>query len=149
MSTTAERLGLRVPEPPGPMRVIREWPPDWIRTQAAGLGATVNTIFTYGDLIYAPAANPIPWYTLRHEEVHRRQQGADPDAWWVRYFAEPSFRLEQELQAYRREYAEFVRVETYPIARKLFLAEIARHLTTRNVGISATDAAHRICGDKR
>jgi len=61
-------------------------------------------VFTYGDTIYNPYSADIDESLFAHEATHTEQQGEDPEGWWVRYFKEPEFRFEQELQAYRVQY---------------------------------------------
>lgn len=69
-----------------------------------------NTIFTYGDTIYAPMLRgQLPPDIIAHEEIHARQQGEDPEAWWDRYIVDKEFRLNQEVQAYRTQYRFFCR----------------------------------------
>lgn len=59
-----------------------------------------GTCFTYGDTYYTDFA-PIPQDFLVHEQHHTKQQLAyGVDAWWDRYFIDPKFRLEQELECY-------------------------------------------------
>lgn len=60
-----------------------------------------GVIFTYGDTIFCK--NKVHPCKVAHEKVHIKQQGDDPDAWWDRYFEDPQFRLEQELEAYKAE----------------------------------------------
>lgn len=62
-----------------------------------------NTIFTYGDTIHSK--RPISEELLAHELVHVRQQTEmGKELWWERYFEDPQFRLEQEVEAYRAQY---------------------------------------------
>lgn len=59
--------------------------------------------FTYGDTYYTNHS-PIPADFLVHERVHTRQQAEiGADEWWRRFFEDPSFRLEQELEAYQKQ----------------------------------------------
>ena len=65
-----------------------------------------GAIFTMGDVIYNPSGNLIDLPTMRHEEIHSRQQGNYPEKWWQRYFNDKDFRKGQELEAYRTQYKE-------------------------------------------
>ncbi len=57
--------------------------------------------FTYGDTYYTDFA-PIPPDFLVHEQHHTKQQiSYGVDKWWERYFIDPKFRLEQELECYQ------------------------------------------------
>lgn len=63
-----------------------------------------NFVFTYGDTIYLQANEKLPEHLEIHESVHAIQQGHNPKEWWDKYLADPLFRLEQELEAYRTQY---------------------------------------------
>lgn len=60
-----------------------------------------QTIFTVGNTIHS--AKGISADVLEHELTHVAQQ-QDPEAWWEKYLADPTFRYEQELEAYRAQY---------------------------------------------
>ncbi len=65
-----------------------------------------HTIITYGDTIFQP--HELPPDLIVHESVHCKQQGynqADASNWWDQYLHDPEFRLSQELEAYREQYA--------------------------------------------
>jgi hypothetical protein len=60
-----------------------------------------GTCFTYGDVYYTDFA-PIPADFLVHEQCHTKQQTTyGIEEWWERYFIDPKFRLNQELECYR------------------------------------------------
>lgn len=63
-----------------------------------------GVIYAYGDTIYNPGGNEIADHMLAHEETHCHQQGGNPDEWWNRYLLDPYFRVEQEAEAYARQY---------------------------------------------
>ena len=68
-----------------------------------GVNWSKGVIITYGDTVYCKF--DLPDYKIVHEEVHVVQQASvGPSFWWERYFADPSFRLQEELEAYRAEY---------------------------------------------
>lgn len=61
-----------------------------------------EVIIAYGDTIYSKY--PISLLKMEHELTHVRQQtDMDKDLWWDQYLQNPSFRLEQEIEAYRAE----------------------------------------------
>jgi len=65
-----------------------------------------RTVVTYGDTIYQPG--PLTQDLLVHEMTHCKQQGynqADASNWWDAYLHDESFRLSQELEAYRNQFA--------------------------------------------
>lgn len=66
-----------------------------------GVNWESGVIFTYGDTIYCKY--DLSPNKLAHEMVHVRQQNGSPEAWWDRYFNDESFRLAQELEAYKEE----------------------------------------------
>lgn len=87
------------------MKVVREYPPN-IEDIKAHLEPGEHTVFTYGDTLYAPhlgVDQEIPAHLFAHEEIHAEQQ-KDPVAWWKQYVKDPQFRLEQELEAYGKQY---------------------------------------------
>lgn len=61
-----------------------------------------GVVFTYGDTCHTKSGT-LPEWLVPHEEVHSRQQ-VDPEEWWERYFIDPQFRFEQELEAYQVQY---------------------------------------------
>lgn len=63
-----------------------------------------NGVFVYGDTCYCPDGRHLQVDVAEHELVHVRQQGDDPAGWWEKFFTDPEFRLNQELEAYRRQY---------------------------------------------
>lgn len=66
-------------------------------------------VITYGDTVYHHPKFSLPPEKIIHEQVHIDQQTAmGAKEWWDKYFVDPTFRLEQELEAYKRE-ANFVR----------------------------------------
>lgn len=69
-----------------------------------GIPSNIRDIcYTYGDICYTPTN--LSKDLEVHEEVHSRQQGDNPDAWWFKYGNDPEFRYAQELEAYRAQYA--------------------------------------------
>lgn len=66
-----------------------------------------ETVFAYGDTLYAPAGGHIPKDLAIHEATHCGQQEWSQEkaaAWWKRYLAEPEFRKDQEGEAYGKQY---------------------------------------------
>ena len=86
------------------MQIKIEYPPIYEDIISAGMQPHSGTIYTYGDTIYNPGRVEIPEYLMIHEEVHSKQQGADPDAWWGRYLIDQYFRVDQEGEAYAKQY---------------------------------------------
>lgn len=85
------------------LKISNKKPPVWDRL-VAHFGPSVRwgkTCVTYGDTCYA--GFPLTPDLEVHELVHVMQQ-SNPEAWWDRYLADPAFRLDQELAAYRQQY---------------------------------------------
>lgn len=85
------------------MKKIQAYPPniDVIRTV---LHPETGAIFCYGDTLYNPDNRKLSLDVEAHEMVHSEQQGDNPDAWWAKYLSDREFRLDQELQAYGRQW---------------------------------------------
>jgi len=89
------------------MKILQGNPPNLDKIIKAGLKPDPDkTVFTYGDTIYNPGKGIIDPLLMKHEEIHSRQQGNDPDGWWDRYLKDINFRLAQELEAYGIQYKE-------------------------------------------
>jgi len=86
------------------MKIIKENPPFYNNIIEAGMNPHSEAIYAYGDIIYNPANIFIPDYLLIHEEVHSKQQGNNPKDWWDRYLSDSYFRIEQESEAYAKQY---------------------------------------------
>lgn len=89
------------------MRVSYEKPPCWDECVKAFDFDQTNTVFSYGDLIYNPAGIEIPDHLMVHEETHMDQQRRDSHVasiWWKRYIVDVAFRMDQEAEAYGRQY---------------------------------------------
>ena len=90
------------------MNIVAKYPPNYAAIIKAipAVARKRGIIFTYGDTIYCPAGNTrLPLHLIRHEETHwREQQKMGIEAWWDKYLASASFRLDQELMAYQVQY---------------------------------------------
>lgn len=91
------------------VRVVYAQPPILQYILDNGLQPSPTTIFAYSGAIYAPWVRDIRPDLIEHEKTHIRQQGDDPDAWWVRYVEDAYFRLDQEVEAYAAQYRFIVR----------------------------------------
>ena len=67
---------------------------------------TPHTLFAYDGKIYNPFKLPLSEDVVEHEKIHLIQQEETGGAaiWYGRYLRENSFRMEQELEAYRVQY---------------------------------------------
>lgn len=101
-----------------------------------------GVIYTYGDTIYNPSGIEIPLHLMSHEEVHSKQQGSDPDVWWTRYIGDAFFRIEQEVEAYAKQYDFICRKVKDRNARTRILVQMGDSLSSPTYGsvIGSQDA---------
>lgn len=85
------------------MKIINDFPPN-IEQIRAKFKLHKGIVFTYGDILYNPDRSYIDVALIVHEETHMKQQSYSPEEWWNKYLVDPSFRLSQELEAYRNQY---------------------------------------------
>lgn len=118
------------------MKIIQSFPPNYDVISATFDLSGKTPIFCYGDIIYSPYVKELPEHLIVHEEVHSGQQEAHAggvEGWWKDYLESPSFRLEQELEAYRRQY-QFVKAQSSRQVNRDFLKTIARDLSSAMYG---------------
>lgn len=128
------------------MNVINAYPPNIEKIRKA-FPINKNTVFTYGDTIYAPTVNfKLSPDLQAHEQTHTIQQGPDPEAWWDRYISDTQFRLDQEIEAYRNQYRFYCKFVKGRNERFNFLRTIAGDLSSPLYGnlIGFLDATERI-----
>lgn len=102
-----------------------------------------------GDTIHCK--REVPPEKLVHEVEHvKRQKIYGKDLWWDRYLTDKDFRLNEELIAYRAEYAFIVRNIRDRNARFAFLYEMARSLSGHTYGniITGSEAMKEIANIK-
>lgn len=75
-----------------------------------------------------------------HEMVHIKQQTKmGKELWWQLYLSQDTFRLEQEVEAYRSEYSFLKRhVKDRELLHKLLL-QISKHLSSEQYGDILTE----------
>ena len=90
-------------------QILKEKPPHWDKLLEKFPNADEKTVaVTYGDKIYCQC--DMSEDLLTHELVHVQQQTKmGRDIWWDEYMKNPLFVYEQELEAYREQYAFFVK----------------------------------------
>jgi hypothetical protein len=113
------------------MIIVKQYPPNYAKIQAAfGLDKNAPIVFTYGDRIYNPTSGNVDDALVAHEETHCIQQAKiGIERWWDEYLKNPHFRMEQEIEAYRRQY-KFAKAKIKDrnmVSR--FLVSIARDLS--------------------
>lgn len=85
------------------MKIEVGYPPNFKEISAV-LAPSLRAIFTWGNIIYNPSGTHVTKDLIAHEEVHERQQGGLPHVWWERYLIDSQFRLQEETEAYARQY---------------------------------------------
>lgn len=114
-------------------KIVKAYPPNYDEIKAR-FNPPANTVFAYGDAIYSPSNVNLAADLIEHERTHFAQQAraGGPEAWWRRYIDDPQFRLEQEIEAYRAQYAA---VATLPRPeRRALLAFICKSLASGMYG---------------
>lgn len=119
-------------KPPIYERCVKEFGVDWDK----------GVIFTYGNTVYSK--HELPEDLKAHEATHVKQQTEmGKDVWWDRYFADPKFRLEQEVEAYRNQmkYAD----ENYNrITRRVIYKHVIKSMITMYGGMCTEDEAVKL-----
>ncbi len=110
------------------IKIIEENPPFLKAILNAGLKPEKTTIFPFGFLIYNPSGLPIPDDIMVHETVHMARQGRDPKNWWVKYLKDKEFRLNEELEANRKQYKFICKIKKDRNERARALVAIARNM---------------------
>jgi hypothetical protein len=130
------------------MKIVHDRPPIYEKACAVFDIRGRNVVFTYGDAIYNPSNVIISDDLEAHEAVHARQQKAigGPAIWWDRYLKDAAFRREQELEAYRVQYAFYRSKEQDRNKRFNFLKRLAADLSSSiyRCGISSMAAMIKI-----
>lgn len=134
----------------GDMRISHEPPPLIDRLRAA-FAITDQAMFTFGDVVHVPSGvRDLPPDLWIHERIHRRQQGANPLAWWERYLADAAWRIEQEAQAYRAQLTTLFAMHADPDERLRHAVALADALASPQYGsaVSFAEAYQRITGQR-
>lgn len=115
------------------MKIVKDYPPNIDRIRKT-FPLSGSEIFTYGDTVYVPSGVPLTPELEAHEQVHINQQGNQPDVWWEKYFFDPQFRLDQEIEAHRAEYKKFCSLNKDKNQQARFLNSIAMRLASPMYG---------------
>lgn len=132
------------------MKIVNEFPPAFDKINNI-FSLNKDVIYTFGDTIYNPGNCNITPDVEAHEEVHQKQQGDNPTLWWNRYLEDPLFRLNQELEAYQRQYEFFCSVHKDKNRRFKFLHQLATVCSSGIYGnmIRPNEAMRRIKGQQK
>lgn len=115
------------------MKIVIDYPPN-IKDIKSTFNLTGNEIFTYGDTIYNPGAYILNNDLIRHEEVHQKQQGTNPQEWWDKYLLDPKFRLIEEIKAHKVQYQEACKVIKDRNKRNYYLQDLLTGLCGETYG---------------
>ncbi len=118
------------------MEIIKDVPPNF-KTICAHFPFVAehfkDIVFTFGETLYSPGGHDIPDHLMVHEQTHSLQQRVmGIDNWWVKYLVDDSFRLDQEVEAYARQYKFFK--NKHSRQTKQFLNKIAKDLSSKMYG---------------
>lgn len=87
------------------MIIKEEYPPNYLEiVKVFGDLTEKKPVFCYGDTIYNPFKVEVTPDLEIHEDTHRQQQSTAPDIWWEQYLTDTTFRLNQEVEAYSKQY---------------------------------------------
>ena len=115
------------------MEIIEDYPPNYEDITKVFDLTGHKPIFTWGDKIYNPYKATIIPDLIIHEEVHEKQQGDDPKAWWDRFLTDSEFRLSQEVEAFVYQY-HFLKGKLKAKLSKRFLEHFATLLSSQMYG---------------
>lgn len=131
------------------MKTSKTFPPNYEEIcQNFDVRNNKNVVFTFGDTLYHPyiSKGNLHKDLFIHEQTHVKQQGNDPIGWWKKYFEDVQFRINQETEAYKKQY-QFYSATNHNIAqREAFLIQIATILSGKSYGnvISLEEAINLI-----
>lgn len=89
------------------MKIVHDKPPNWDELTAAfPVVASLRALYVaWGETVFSiDGSTPTP-ELMAHELVHCARQKDDIAGWWRRYIDDPVFRLKEEVQAHKAEFA--------------------------------------------
>lgn len=97
-----------------------------------------SSLYAYDNVIYNPSGRTVYEDEKIHEEVHFAQQAqyTTIDIWWTKYLMDKDFRLEQEVEAYNKQYL-FLKNVIRNKELKIALQEMA-HALSHDYGLGIT-----------
>lgn len=126
------------------MIVVHDRPPLWDIIDKTFHVAGKPILFAWGDRIFNPEGVHVPKELHAHEEIHGARQLeacdlSDPvHQWWLKYIADPAFRLAEEIPAHRAEYLSFCKRHADRNLRSRALSSIAMKLAAPLYGSLVT-----------
>lgn len=88
------------------MPIVVALPPNFETIKIALPLANRTHLYSYGGTLYNPSGRQTTIDQEYHEFIHSEQQIAygDCDRWWYSYLTDRRFRLQQEIEAYGKQY---------------------------------------------
>ena len=87
------------------MEQIKNYPPNINEITKVFPVLPESMVFCWGNIIYNPSGQEVADHIKAHELAHSEQQQGEPEKWWNKYLNDGKFRLDQELEAYRKQYS--------------------------------------------
>lgn len=134
--------------------IINDKPPVWDSVCKAFNIIPMNAIFSYGDRIYNPQGNELADHLIEHEKVHLRQQEHSEQGaimWWGKFLRDEKFRVDNEIEAYARQYQFYCSKVKDRNQQFKFLDAVARSMSgpLYNKSITYQEAMNRIKNHKK
>jgi len=127
------------------MKIVPGYPPNIDDIDAAFKVKGQKIIYAYGDRVYAANGATVSPEKVAHEAVHCVRQGDDVNGWWMRYIAEPAFRLAEEVPAHVAEYVAMCEMSGGRSARRRAIKIVAAQLASPLYGrLLSYDEAKRV-----
>ena len=125
------------------MKISNEYPPVWKDLDEAFhlTEKGMKPVITYGDVIFNPFHLNLTPDLIEHEMVHGEQQSHNPvvaKLWYQRYIADKDFRLEQETQAFAKQYQTLCKQHKDRNKRTRLLSQLAGMLSGEMYGSIVT-----------
>lgn len=132
------------------MEIVYDYPPNYgAIIKVFDVKDKPGIVFTYGHKLYVPggAGVQIDKHLMIHEQTHAAQQTAmGIEKWWEQYLSNSSFRLTQELEAYRNQYRSMGSLSLRQ--RAGYLNHIVKDLSGAMYGNVVTpEQAHKLVTD--
>lgn len=134
------------------IKILNSYPPNFeMILEAFPHCREAKAIFAYGETIYNPFNRKIELHSIEHEKIHFAQQsiehGATLDdkckAWWYKYVHDIAFRFEQEVEAYRYQYAFTRKHVSDRETLSWFLGKLSENLSSTLYGSMCTRSEAR------
>lgn len=90
------------------MEIINAFPPNIEEIKKRFNLDGHKPVFSYGKILYVPYGADIDPHLMAHEMTHGKYQiEMGVENWWKKYLYDDTFRLDQEVEAYRAQYKRY------------------------------------------